>query len=314
MHSKEYTLEIGGKEITVICNDLANQANGSVMLKCDGTVVMATAVISKSDRNNPGFFNLTVEYLEKFYAAGKILGGQFNHREGKPSDQAVLASRMIDRTIRPLFEHHIKNAVQVVLTVIAVGGADPKTLAINAASIALSISDIPWGGPVSAVHISKTKENSIIQMNNYIPATDELTYTLDLLVCGKEHTINMIESMACELGEDEMGLCFDTALLEIAKWETFQLQLRSEIGKEKLQFPKQIMPAEAKTLFEARIAPMLSEKLFSIESKKVAEEAESMWKNILTETYIDQEETITASEDYLHEYMDREFHLMALGK
>ena len=157
MQSKEYEVEIGGKKITAIFSDLAEQANGSVMLKCEGTVIMATAVISKSGDNNPGFFNLTVEYLEKFYAAGKILGSQFSRREGRPSDQAILAARMTDRTIRPLFDHHIKNAVQVIITVIAIGKADPKTLAVNAASIVLHVSDIPWKGPVGAVHISKTK-------------------------------------------------------------------------------------------------------------------------------------------------------------
>ena len=87
MKSKEYEVEIGDKKINVIFSDLAEQANGSVILKSQGTVVMATAVISKSNKNNPGYFNLTVEYLEKFYAAGKILGGQFNKREGRPSDR-----------------------------------------------------------------------------------------------------------------------------------------------------------------------------------------------------------------------------------
>jgi polyribonucleotide nucleotidyltransferase len=103
MHTKEYTLEIGGKIVTALFSSLAEQANGSVILKCDGTVVMATACMSKDGKNNPGFFNLTVEYLEKFYASGKILGSQFMRREGRPSDQATLAARMTDRTIRPLF-------------------------------------------------------------------------------------------------------------------------------------------------------------------------------------------------------------------
>ena len=91
MHKQEFEVEIGGRKITALFSDLADQANGSVMLKCEGTVVMATAVISKDGKSNPGFFNLTVEYMEKFYAAGKILGSQFTRREGRPSDQATLA-------------------------------------------------------------------------------------------------------------------------------------------------------------------------------------------------------------------------------
>src|SRR3989344_926168 len=120
MKTQEFEVEIGGKKIVAMFSDLAEQANGSVILKSDGTVVMATAVISKDGKSNPGFFNLTVEYMEKFYSAGKILGSQFMRREGRPSDQAILAARVIDRTIRPLFDHRIKNAVQVIIPVIAV--------------------------------------------------------------------------------------------------------------------------------------------------------------------------------------------------
>ena len=123
MQSKEYEIEVGGKKITAFFSDLADQANGSVILKCEDTVVLATAVISKDGKSNQGFFNLKVDYLEKFYAAGLILGGQFNKREGKPSDEAILSSRIIDRTIRPLFAQHIKNEVQVIVTVLVVSVA-----------------------------------------------------------------------------------------------------------------------------------------------------------------------------------------------
>src|SRR6185436_15382913 len=148
MHEKEYSVEVGGKKVTAVFSDLAEQANGSVMIKCEDTIVLATAVISKGAEKNQGFFNLTVDYLEKYYAAGLILGGQYNKREGRPSDEAVLSSRITDRTIRPLFEKHIKNAVQVIITVLSVGKADPGVLAINAASLALGVSDIPWNGPI----------------------------------------------------------------------------------------------------------------------------------------------------------------------
>jgi polyribonucleotide nucleotidyltransferase len=314
MQSKEYEVEIGGKKIIAMFSDLANQANGSVILKSDGTVVMATAVISKDGSKNLGFFNLTVEYLEKFYAAGKILGGQYNKREGRPSDQAILAARMIDRTIRPLFDQHIKNAVQVIVTVIAVGLTDPKTLGINAVSIALHMSDIPWNGPIGAVQISKTKEDQTIKVNNYIPAEDEAVYELDLLVCGKDKTINMIEAMSFELSEEEMGKCFDMASLEISKWEDFQKKLYAEFGKAKLSFPKTEIDSEVVSIFNEKIRPMLEEKLFSKESKKVMSEAETIWKNILEEKYKDSDDdkAIDIAEDYLHTYLDASFHKMAL--
>src|SRR3990172_13223156 len=113
-------MEIGGRTMTAIFSDLADQAHGSVMLKYGETIVIATAVMTKDRQQGLGFFNLTVDYVEKFYAAGKILGSRFTRREGKPSNEAVLGSRVIDRTIRPLFEHSIKHAVQVIVTVLSV--------------------------------------------------------------------------------------------------------------------------------------------------------------------------------------------------
>ncbi|MBK5215250.1 MAG: polyribonucleotide nucleotidyltransferase [Candidatus Pacebacteria bacterium] len=314
MKSKEYEVEIGGKIIIAMFSDLADQANGSVILKSEGTVVMATAVISKDGSKNMGYFNLTVEYLEKFYAAGKILGGQYNKREGRPSDQSILAARMIDRTIRPLFDQHIKNAVQVIVTVIAVGETDPKTLGINAVSIALHMSDIPWNGPIGAIQMSKTKEDQTIKVNNYIPSADEAVYELDLLVCGKDKTINMIEAMSFELSEEEMGKSFDIASVEISKWEDFQNKIRSEFGKEKLLFPKTEMDADVISIFNEKVRPMLEEKLFSKESKKVTREAESLWGEILDEKYKDQDDSKEkdVAEDYLHHYLDGAFHKMAL--
>ncbi len=316
MQSKEYEVEIGGKKITAIFSDLANQANGSVILKSEGTVVMATAVISKDGSKNLGYFNLTVEYLEKFYAAGKILGGQYNKREGRPSDQSILAARMIDRTIRPLFDQHIKNAVQVIVTVIAIGNTDPKTLGINAASIALHLSNIPWNGPIGAVQISKTKEDGTLKVNNYIPNADEAVYALDLLVCGKNKTINMIEAMAFELSDEEMGQCFDLASGEISKWEDFQKMLASEFGKEKLLFPKLELGTDIISLFNEKIKPMLEEKLFTSESKKVTSEAETLWNELLEQKYkdTDDEKEQSVAEDYLHHYLDEAFHKMALEK
>ena len=316
MQSKEYEVEIGGKKIVAMFSDLADQANGSVILKSEGTVVMATAVISKDGSKNLGFFNLTVEYLEKFYATGKILGGQYNKREGRPSDQSILAARMIDRTIRPLFDQHIKNAVQVIVTIIAVGNTDPKTLGINATSIALHMSDIPWNGPIGAVQISKTKEDQTIKVNNYIPSADESVYELDLLVCGKDKTINMIEAMAYELSDEEMGQCFDLASTEISKWEEFQKILSNEFGKEKLLFPKTELDADIISIFDIKIKPMLEEKLFTKESKKVTSEAEILWNEILEEKYKDDEESKekNVALDYLHHYLDNAFHNMALEK
>ncbi len=313
MNEQEFEVEIGGKKVVALFSDLAEQANGSVILKCDGTVVMATAVISKDGKSNPGFFNLTVEYLEKFYAAGKILGSQFMRREGRPSDQAILSARVIDRTIRPLFDHKIKNAVQVIVTVIAIGDADPKTLGINAVSIALHTSDIPWKGPVGGVHISKAKGDGEIKINNYIPQSDEAVYDLDLMVCGKENNINMIESMAFELSEEEMGKCFDMAVNEIGKWEEFQKMLSIKLGKEKIVFEKVELPSEVPALFESEIKPILEAGLFGNESKKFINEATNKWREVVNEKYKDEDAIRFVAEDYIESYINEVLHTEAIG-
>ena len=116
MKLKEYSLEVGGKTLTAQFTDLADQAHGSVILRLGNTAVLATAVMSEHKKEGLSYFPLTVDYEEKFYAVGAILGSRFMRREGRPSEEAVLTGRAVDRTIRPLFEHHIRNDIQVVIT------------------------------------------------------------------------------------------------------------------------------------------------------------------------------------------------------
>lgn len=322
MHKKEYTLTLGGKVMTAVFSDLADQANGSVILKCEDTIVLATAVISKSDKHNPGFFNLTVEYLEKYYAAGRILGGQYNKREGRPSDEAILTARVIDRTIRPLFAHHIKNAVQVVATVLAVGKFDPGVLAINAVSLALATSDIPWAGPVGAVLIGKGKEEGEeMTLNHYIPNTGENNYELDLTVCGKDSNVVMIEAMAFEYTEDTMGAALDMALPAIATLEQWQKDIVAEIGKEKKAIPAPVLADEVKALFNETVGTHLDSVFASAgaaqteavhASKHRFTELEEEWKTILNEKYPDDEKLQELAHDYLHDKMDELVHEKAL--
>ena len=313
MHSKEYSVAVGGKTITAVFSDLADQANGSVMLKCEDTIVLATAVISRSDKNNPGFFNLTVEYLEKFYAAGLILGGQYNKREGRPSDEAILSARVIDRTIRPLFAHHIKNAVQVVATVLSVGRMDPGVLAVNAVSLALATSDIPWAGPVGAVHVGKGRDGGEIAIDNYIPNTGENNYDLDMTVCGKDGNVVMIEAMAREYPEAEMAAALDMAMPEIAALEKWQRDIVAEIGKPKKDMPAPTVAEEAKALFAATVGPKM-DSIFGAESKKTLYALEDEWKAALAEKFPgeENEKLVETAEDYFNEMVDVLIHQKAL--
>ncbi len=317
MHSKEYTLTVGGKVMTAMFSDLADQANGSVILKCEDTVVMATAVISKDGKNNPGFFNLTVEYMEKYYASGLILGGQYNKREGRPSDEAILSSRIIDRTIRPLFSHHIKNAVQVIVTVLSVGKSDPGVLGINAASLALGTSNIPWNGPVGAVHVGRAKGTSEVVYDPFVANTGESNYELDLTVCGKDNNVVMIEAMAYEDTEDAMGSHLDFAMKHIAEIEAWQKSIIADIGKPKLEFPKPEMPAEVIELFNSTVgtktdAIFLKEGDDPTLGKTKFIELEHEWNALVDEKFADNEELASLAKDHLEAALDDLVHEKAL--
>lgn len=235
-HKKEFSIEIGGQTITAVFSDLADQAHGSVMLRCNETVVLATAVMSK-EKSGTSWFNLTVDYMERFYATGQILGGRFQKREGKPSEEAILASRVIDRTLRPLFDHRNPYAVQVIVTVLALDGTiDPVTLAVNAASIALHTSNIPWNGPVGAVRYGELNGTPLVNASS---ETRKAGYDFDLVVCGKGGKINMIEADAYEVSEDKLSEALSGSQNIIRQLEDWNDELRREVGQEKLklEFP-----------------------------------------------------------------------------
>ncbi len=312
MQSRDYSIEIGGKTITATFSDLADQAAGSVMLSCDNTIVLATAWMSKDGKNNPGFFNLTVEYQERFYASGLILGGQYNKREGRPSDEAILSARIIDRTIRPLFSSHIKNAVQVVVTVLSVGDADPGVLGVNAASLAIATSSIPWMGPVGAVLVSQAKDMSDITVGQYIPNTGETPYQLDLTVCGREGKVMMIEALAYEYDEAILGDAFDRAMAEISKLEHWQKEIVGKEGKEKLNMPKPETPESVKQLFAQQIGDTdaFVSKVFVEKTKAGIAALEDAWNVALDASTLTDEEKSLAK-DYLHHKIDEAVHIGA---
>jgi polyribonucleotide nucleotidyltransferase len=244
IHKEEFVWN--GATLRAEFTDLAEQANATVMLSCNNTVVFATVCYSDSIPN-PGYFNLTVEYLEKNYASGQILGSQWNKREGRPTLQAVLASRIIDRTIRPLFDQRMQQAIQVTATVIALGDFDPVVLAMNAVSIALHTSSVPWNGPVGAVRVSRATVESDIQINqyNHNPETEP---DLDVLVCARDGAIVMIESDAQQVSEDIMARAFESATTHALDFEKWCNSLRDKYGKEKYSHEEVVIPAELFTL------------------------------------------------------------------
>jgi polyribonucleotide nucleotidyltransferase len=152
METKQWSMEVGGRTLTIETGWWAKQANGAVTVRYGETQIMGTAVMSPGMGFARNYFPLMVDYEERYYAAGKIKGSRFIKREGRPSDDAVLTGRVVDRTIRPLFNGRMRNDVQVTVAAQSFDGEnDPDTVCVIAASTALAISDIPWNGPVAAV-------------------------------------------------------------------------------------------------------------------------------------------------------------------
>ncbi len=259
MTSKKFTTEVGGKNLTAEFTNWAEQANGSCLLTLGGTVVLATAVQNKTAREGIDFFPLTVDYEEKFYAAGMILGSRFMRREGKASDEAILVSRLIDRGIRPLFSQKTRNEVQIVVMVLSVDEEnDPDVAAILAASLALGTSDITWAGPLGAVRVGKVGDKFVLNPTY----KDREESTVDIVVCGKDGKINMIEAGAKEISEKDMVEALKFAVLEINKLCKFQQDIIDEIGKKKFK-PQIIEPSEEmKKTFEKSILPGLEESIY----------------------------------------------------
>ncbi len=273
METKEYELNLGDKTIVAQFNNLADQANSSVLLSCEKTVVMATVVISDNQKDGLDYFPLSVEYEEKYYAVGKILGGRFMRREGRPTTNAILTGRMVDRTIRPLFEDYIRNAVQVIITVLSLGDYSPDVLAINAASLALATSDIPWNGPVSSVRIG-LDESEDFTVNPFLKGTND---KLDLIACGKDSHINMIEIRANEVTNDITSKAFQKASEEIEKIQEFQKNIIKEIGKEKIIIEKPEVDTETLKLFKEKVEPKLEEMVFNERGNETIDELKNDW-------------------------------------
>lgn len=211
---KIYQTEINNEPVIFEISELASKANAAVLGKYNDTVVLVTAVLSDKD-SDLDYFPLTVEYEERFYAAGKILGSRFIRREGRPSDEAILSGRLIDRAIRPLFDKRLKKEVQITVTVLAYDEkSDPDIIALLSTSLALAISEIPWAGPIGCFK----KEG--------------------LFLAGPENLVNMIEFEGKEYKEEKLVELFKEGQKEINRLISFQKEIVKEIGKEKIKIEK----------------------------------------------------------------------------
>ncbi len=219
LERKTFKTDFQGKPVQLEISELAGQANGSVLGKWGETVVLCTAVMAGKDKV-VDYFPLTVDYEERFYAAGKIIGSRFVRREGRPSDEAILSGRLIDRTIRPLFDERLRRETQVVITVVAYDGEnDPDFIGLLSASLALGVSDIPWAGPVAGVPVKQDSPK------------------ISAFFAGTKNKINMIEFEGEEIKEGEAKKLFTESHEEIKRLIGFQEDIIKKVGREKREIP-----------------------------------------------------------------------------
>jgi len=252
---RSYTTMIGDKQITMETGKLAYQAGGAVTLRTGDTMVFATATMGREPRQGIDFFPLTVDYEERMYAGGRI-PGSFFRREGRPSEEAILIARLTDRPLRPLFPKDMRNDVQVILYSFSADAENPiDILALNAASAALMISDVPWGGPVGAVRVGRINGEFVVN-----PTFEEKKGSdLDLRLAGTREAILMVECGAEFVPEDVLVSALEHAHKAIQPIIDLQEQMAAEIGKAKREYPSFTLDESLKnTVFEQAV-PKLEE-------------------------------------------------------
>ena len=257
MDKKVFELDFYGRKIVVEHGQVAKQADGSVLVRYGDTVVLSTAVVSKSANLLSDFFPLMVLYQEKLYSVGKIPGG-FIKREGRPTDAATLAARMIDRPLRPLFPEDFKNEVQIVNTVLSVDQDNsPELTALFGSSLATCISKIPFNGPVAAVKVGRVDGEFIIN-----PTVEQSEKSdIDLTVAGTKDAINMVEAGAREASEDDMLEALMFGHEAIKKLIAFEEEVISAIGVEKMEYEKLEISSELRSEVDSIVRERLDKAL-----------------------------------------------------
>lgn len=298
---RKVQMELAGRTLTFSTGKIARQSCGAVMVQYGDTVLLSTVNRSKEPRKENDFFPLTVDYIEKFYAAGKFPGG-FNKREGKPSTNATLTARLIDRPIRPMFPDGFNYDVHIVNTVFSYDEKNtPDYLGIIGSSMALMLSDLPFLGPVAGVVIGYKDGEFILN-----PTPEELeTSELELSVAGTKDAINMVEAGAKELDEETMLKAIMFAHENIKKICEFQEAFASEVGKEKMEFVKpEVMPL-VKNFIDERGMERLQAAVLTLGKKNREEAVDSLEEELLetfkVENYGEGEE-VEIPEDVLIEF------------
>lgn len=271
----EYTVEVGGKPLIIRTGEYAQNANAACTVQYGETVVLATAVMSDTIREGIDYFPLMVEYEERFYAAGKMKGSRFIKREGRPSDEAVLTGRLIDRGLRPLFDEHLRNDVQVVITVLSHDGEnDADILGIIGASTALALSPIPWNGPLYGIRIARVSGEWVV--NPSYESREKAD--LELLLEGKDEHVIMIETEGKEVEEH---IVLDAIAFAQKHGQTIQKLIQEVVakdGKEKMPIPHDELEPEDQAKLDTvktKVATFAEEKIKDLLTKGQKKEHKS---------------------------------------
>ena len=311
----KYNLEIDRKIYNIEFNNFAEQANGSVFVRIGDTVVMATATMSPDNLESLDFFPLTVEFEEKFYAAGKILGSRFVRREGRPTENATLTARLIDRAIRPLFPSGLKRQVQIIVTCLSFDEEnDPDVAGLLAASLALGVSDIPWNGPVAPIRINKIGNNFIFNPTYKEREEQEFEVTLVGVEENGETVINMIEAQANESQEQKIVEAIKLAGSHFKKIIDFQKEIFKKTSKPKIEIIKESYPEIDKALKE-KFEEKLEKTMFQvshIDNKRHFQNAYEEASNFVKENF--GEERVGYAKTKIEYLLDEILHKNVLEK
>ncbi len=230
MESKKISVDIGGKEWSFETGKLAQQASGAVVARLGDTVVLATVVMSNKSRDGIDYFPLLVDYEERLYAAGKIKGSRWVKREGRATDEAILTGRVIDRSLRPMFPEGMRNDLQVVATILSIDGEnDPDMVSVNACSMALAVSNVPYDGPIAACRVGKVDGEYVINPTN----EQREKSTMDLIVSGTADHIIMVEAGASLVTEEEIVAGIKFAQKFLGELVKTQNDFMKQVGKAK---------------------------------------------------------------------------------
>ncbi len=311
----KFELEIGNKKLIVEISDLAEQTNGACFLRYGDTLVLTTAVMSDQEKRDLGFFPLTVEYEERYYAAGKIRGPRYVKREGRPSDEAICNARLIDRAIRPLFPKNLKRGVQVVNTVLSWDGKnDPDILGLIASSIALVVSDIPWQGPIAAIRIGKLENTFILN-----PSYEEREKSkMNLVFCGTESAgqilINMIEGGLEEVKEEVVleALKFGKPYLKTII--DFQKKIAKDISKEKVSLELEAIDWELEKKMREVLGEKLEGALFQPKKEERVKSLDILKKELISLIEREYPDKLSYARDFFEKEIERLVHQNIIEK